>query len=806
MALNHTKVFGGKNNLIKTDGIGIFFMSMAMLMYEILLTRIFSVTMMYHFAFMAVSLAMFGLSAGAVLVFKKMSSFNQSQIRQSAVLGSLFFSLSSSLGITLYALAPISIFIAFLFSSIPFVFGGMVITLALTKLGRDPGKMYAADLGGAALGCLLLLFVMNFLDGVAASWLVAAIALFGALAFNGVKSKSKLTKTIIVLIMLFALLSSVSVVSNLGGEPLVQIRISKGKITPKPVWERWNSYSRITVVGNKDRLEKPLGWGLSAKYSGSLVNQLNLLIDSGAGTALTKFDGNLSKLDFLRYDITSVAHYLKTDAEVLVIGMGGGRDVLTGLVFDQKKIVGVDINEKIFYAVNDVFGDFTGHLDKNPKVEMVVGDGRSFVAQSDRQYDLIQLSLIDTWAATSTGAYSLTENGLYTTQAWKLFLEHLKPLGILTVSRWYYDGFPVEVYRLVDLARVGLSGIGVDKPKNNVIVVWQKVTKFSGLDPDGVATLLVSKDGFSNTDIEKIKNVSKELGFEISYTPNESSNEMYDRLLDKSTGDDFYKQFRENIKAPTDDNPFFFQLMKLNLGSNYATRMSTALGDSSKLLVWLFILISILCGIFVLVPFVTGRKGLNFGPISASIYFAGIGVGFMLVEISQMQRLMIFLGTPTLSLAVVLFGLLLSGGLGSYFQTLFVGKRLKSRSLIVLSTMLVALVVSGWVMPIGIRLLGGESQTVKILFSLISIMVLGFFMGMPFGIGMKSTAGKFKSSQPWLWSINGAFSVMGSVLAIIVAIGVGISAAYWLGVTSYLLAFGSFFFFLRNRDVSQDFR
>src|SRR3989338_5649292 len=134
MALNHTKVFGGKNNLIKTDGIGIFFMSMAMLMYEILLTRIFSVTMMYHFAFMAVSLAMFGLSAGAVLVFKKMSSFNQSQIRQSAVLGSLFFSLSSSLGITLYALAPISIFIAFLFSSIPFVFGGMVITLALTKL------------------------------------------------------------------------------------------------------------------------------------------------------------------------------------------------------------------------------------------------------------------------------------------------------------------------------------------------------------------------------------------------------------------------------------------------------------------------------------------------------------------------------------------------------------------------------------------------------------------------------------------------------------------------------------------------
>ena len=150
--------------------------------------------------------------------------------------------MSSSLGITLYALAPISIFIAFLFSSIPFVFGGMVITLALTKLGRDPGKMYAADLGGAALGCLLLLFVMNFLDGVAASWLVAAISCFGALAFVGVKTGSNLVKINILLIAVFTILSLVSAISNLKGEPLVQIRISKGRLTPKPVWEGWNSY------------------------------------------------------------------------------------------------------------------------------------------------------------------------------------------------------------------------------------------------------------------------------------------------------------------------------------------------------------------------------------------------------------------------------------------------------------------------------------------------------------------------------------------------------------------------------------
>src|SRR3989344_991086 len=189
MNIKLTERLGSKNDIVKTDAIGIFFVSMAMLMYEILLTRIFSVTMMYHFAFMAVSLAMFGLAAGAVLVFRKMTNFNKAQIRRSAVLGSVFFSISSSLGTTIYAVAPVSIFIAFLFASIPFVFGGMVITLALTRLGSDPGKMYAADLIGAAFGCLVLLFVMNFLDGVAASWWVAAIASFAALAFKEVKQR-----------------------------------------------------------------------------------------------------------------------------------------------------------------------------------------------------------------------------------------------------------------------------------------------------------------------------------------------------------------------------------------------------------------------------------------------------------------------------------------------------------------------------------------------------------------------------------------------------------------------------------------
>ena len=160
MSTKLTERLDSKNTSIKMDAIGVFLVSMAMLMYEILLTRIFSVTMMYHFAFMAVSLAMFGLSAGAVLVSRKMASLSTNKIRQSAVLGSVFFSLSSSLGTTLYSQVPISIFIAFLFASVPFIFGGIVITLALTRLGRDPGKMYAADLIGAATGCLVLLFVM----------------------------------------------------------------------------------------------------------------------------------------------------------------------------------------------------------------------------------------------------------------------------------------------------------------------------------------------------------------------------------------------------------------------------------------------------------------------------------------------------------------------------------------------------------------------------------------------------------------------------------------------------------------------
>ena len=193
-----------------------------------------------------------------------------------------------------------------------------------------------------------------------------------------------------------------------------------------------------------------MGWGLSPTFvDDPNVQQYGPSIDTGAATVLTHYSGKPEEIAHLKYDVTNLAHWVRSPANVLVMGVGGGRDLLSALAFDQRHVTGVEINGQILHAVNDVYGNFTGHLDKNPRITMVNDEARSYVTRSNERYDIIQMSLTDTWAATSAGAFALSENSLYTVDAWKTFLDHLTPNGLLAVSRWYYVSEPTEVYRLV---------------------------------------------------------------------------------------------------------------------------------------------------------------------------------------------------------------------------------------------------------------------------------------------------------------------------------------------------------------------
>jgi hypothetical protein len=384
-------------------------------------------------------------------------------------------------------------------------------------------------------------------------------------------------------------------------------------------------------------------------------------IDSVAATALTKFDKNPAELDFLKYDVTNAAHWLRKKADVLVVGVGGGRDILSALVFDQNSVLGVELNHDIIKSVNGDFGDFTGHLDQHPKVTFVNDEARSYIARQNDTFDIIQISLIDTWAATAAGAYVLSENALYTVEAWKLFLDRLRLGGLLTVSRWYDDKYTHgETYRLASLATTALKEHGISQPQ-----LCQAMVRC-----DKIGTILVSNKPFTQADLEAIDDLARRMDFEIVYAPHHKNNPTFDKIVSGVNLAELVKDFPVNISAPRDDSPFFFHVLRLSdlfKKSIWKSGIDGWFNVKAVLLLGILtIVVFVLTVMFIILPLIVkGNIGRRLDSVPFVLYFAGIGLGFMFIEISQLQSLIIFLGHPTYSLSVVLFSLLLSTGMGS---------------------------------------------------------------------------------------------------------------------------------------------
>jgi hypothetical protein len=442
----------------KQTYLGLFMITLATLMYEILLTRIFSVTMWYHFAFMAISVAMFGMTVGAILVYLLPHRFTLERAKYHLTLGSLLFAVSIVLSFLAHLKIPHvkdasivgqwPLVLTYVVISIPFIFSGICVCLALTKFPGQVSKLYAADLAGAAIGCILLVYVLRITDGPTAVIAVALLAGLGGALFAVEEGHHMLLRVALVFTILLAFFVVVNTIQIEKQRPLIRLRWVKGKLESRPLYEKWNSFSRITVWGNPHKPEAPFGWGISPVYDADRkFKQLHMMIDASAYTPLPAFQGDFDDVDYLRYDVTNLVHYLRPGSKVFVAGSGGGRDILSALAFEQKSVVAVEINEDIIEAVNQRFGDFTGHLDQNPRITFVNDEARTYVARHKDKFDIIQVSLIDTWAATASGAFVLTENSLYTVEAWKIFLEHLNTKGILTFTRWYLKHRPGEMYR-----------------------------------------------------------------------------------------------------------------------------------------------------------------------------------------------------------------------------------------------------------------------------------------------------------------------------------------------------------------------
>jgi hypothetical protein len=534
---------------------------------------------------------------------------------------------------------------------------------------------------------------------------------------------------------------------------------------------RWNSHSFVIVQKPVD--DAVFMWGPGASTPPVRKAAAWIVIDGEAGTPITRWEGNLADIDWVRHDMTVLPYHLRRGAAA-VIGVGGGRDILAAIWGGNSPIVGIEVNGIILDVLQGSHREFAG-IAKHPAVQLVHADARAYLTRTGQQFDVLQMSLIDTWAATGAGAFTLSENGLYTLEGWRTFLERLTPTGVFSVSRWFDPENVSETNRLVALAVASLLDRGVRKPLDHLMLVSR----------NRMATLMVSLSPFTSKDRAIVGRIAAEEQFLIRASPwTGGGTQRLDRIvrsgsraeLQAATADP-----RFDYTPPTDERPFFFNMLKPgSFWEVYSLPRGGVLWGNIRAtatLVLLFVIAAVMViGIIVWPLAVSGRPSLPPGVFGMSLlYFACIGFGFMLVQIALLQRFSIFLGHPTYTFSITLFAMILFAGIGSYVSDLLAPMAVQAERLLPLAAAAAIVTVALIIQPVTdatIRFgLGTRILVAVALLAPVSTL-LGFF----FPTGLRLVAALAPSATAWMWGVNGACGVLGSIVAVGISIWIGIQA------------------------------
>ncbi|MGC1375356.1 MAG: hypothetical protein WA821_03980, partial [Anaerolineales bacterium] len=652
--------------------LGLFLVAFSGLSLEIILVRLLSVTTWYYLAFFSISTAMLGMTAGATKVFLSPQAFSDENLPRSLWKSCIYLTFSIPVTLILLCLIPLdfsssvmslfALLITTIACALPFYFSGTVVSAVMTKYKLPMGKLYASDLIGASMGCLFVLVGLEVFDAPSLILLCSCISALAAICFAWKQPSIRFPRLGFVLFLLFLAAGLANSLSAAGIRPL----IVKGKIEPATTYtlERWNSFSRVAVY--QEEFSPPDDWGLSPSAPNTPIYQRHVNIDGSAATVMGKFN-SIQDIDHLRYYVSNIAYYIAPKGKALIIGMGAGRDVQSAILFGQKHVVGVEINPILVNLLQKDFRGFAGLADR-PDVTLVTAEARGYLSQNPEKYSIIQMSLIDTWAATGAGAFSLSENTLYTVEAWDLYLNRLEDNGIFTVSRWYSPDRISETGRVVSLAVAALQDQGVQEPSKHIALITM----------GNMATLILRRQPFTQEDINKLSQVCKELGFGVILLPGQPP---ADRLL----GDIASAQTRDQLLAviagtelnytpPTDESPYFFNMLRLtNIGAAAMVSGGVMQGNLIATLTLLLLVVTLLVVAIATIVLPLAFKtqygieiNLHAETLWAgALYFSLIGAGFMLTEIALIQRLTVLLSHPIYALGILLFTLIASTGIGS---------------------------------------------------------------------------------------------------------------------------------------------
>lgn len=767
--------------------------SCASLLLELALTRLFSVVLFYHFAFLAISVALLGLGAGGVFAHIFRSRLARWTIEELGapllalnavlILGILEIVLHSAVSLNLELSNFEKLSIIYLAAAIPFFITGLLFSVIFARKTAQIAQLYGCDLIGGALACILLVPALNLLGAPNA---VLCSALLMAFA-SGLIAEIRRMRAFASVIAVFYI---ALIAANYSGR-WIDIIYAKG-MRRDASWvqfARWNALSRVEV----DQV------GL-AKY---------IVIDADASTAIMNVDPSLWDRDVpvgsdpgtwkqsspfnwksdLMNAAPALANVLRPRGDFAIIGPGGGVDVLRAVANGSTNVTGIEINPLIANTImRGRYADYAYHLYQRPEVHMHVADGRSYLRSSRDSYDVVQMTLVDTWASTAAGAYALSENNLYTVEAFREYFDHLGPDGMIAITRWEFHQ-PREALRVVSQAIEALHEIGVTNPQGNFMVASD-----GPLDQDGRPVIvLAKKSAFSADEVQAVRtHLAAHPRLVSLYLPGEANAaNAFTALIRSNDSRAFAASYAYNVSPVFDSSPFFFFTLKT---ANALADLRTTRGgmdwrvNLGIVILGMVLLISIVAVLaFLIIPLLFEPRA-SHPRLVPLCYFIAIGLGYILVEITLIQRFVLFLGHPTYALTVVIFLMLLASGAGSLTA------RRWSPEIGRLAIVLVCIVLGTsaylGLLPLVLKSCVGLPFAVKLFISGLLIIPLGFVMGMPFptGLGLLDRNVSGGGLTEWAWAMNASASVLASVLAMVIAIHFGLNVTLFCGALTYAAA------------------
>jgi hypothetical protein len=780
---------------------GIFLIALSTLLLEFSLTRVLSVSLWYHFAFMVISVALlgFGVSGVVLSLNKKLNTINTDKLLSGL---SILYGVSVILSFILMNKIPFDPFslltdsmqfvylpVYYLLITIPFFFAGLIISVLLTRFKSDISKLYFFDLIGAGLACVAFVILMPAVGGNGAVVFVSAIGFLAAIIFSYENLKKYAFTSFVLLI--------ISLTFLINSDERFPINVTANKIYGNFIKERpdlkvrtdWNSFSKIDVMID----EEPAQDG---------YNLYLAIID--AGNATTNIP-NVKSLppETKPSDASNLAFAVKDSAEkVFIIGSAGGGEILSGLYHNAKDITAVEINGILNDYIEKDIAYWTGPLVKNnKKVKLITDDARSVLSSKRIAYDVIISAHTISASAVSSGAMGMVENYILTKEAVKEYLHHLDKDGVIYISRP-----ETQIPKLINtLRQAGFENSGgLEDSKDNFIIFRRPPSSFESQESDKsfLAGVLYKKRGFTEDEIFSVRNEASSLNMDIMYDPLSTQNNEYKQQIESGK---IYDP-ESNYQPATDDKPFFDQNIGFSNLSWSGIKETFSMDDKAILalkdkpvaettLLAILIQCFLIAGLLILVPLKFFKK--EDPKLKASgefsidkkylLYFACLGFGYILLQICMIQKFTLFLGQPVITLLTVVSTMLIASGLGSYVSAKFFADS-KKKLFIIFGIIVILALAIGILNPVIFSSLVRLDLAWRIIISALIIFPLGFFMGMPFPIGMSLILPSEKRFVAFAWGVNGFFSVIGTVSAIILAMIFGFRFVFILSAVIYILA------------------